>query len=170
MKSSARDHDVADIRFVILSFPPSLDPAALGFPPSGDEPEDADVDGWSYAWRLVAGNNRRLGHSVHSQISRTGVVDAIARVRAGLDQLVPRVLAEESTGLWTWCAELDGVPVATCSHDYERERDGYAGFDKFRDAVGRAQLAEGALILRDLRSRDLRGSVSVGVGAGESKR
>lgn len=140
---------MADVRFLILCGPPSLDPSTVGYPPS--EP-DGGADGWWYAWRLMASNNRRLARGVTSFASRRFAVDAITRLRGALTNLEPLVLADPRDGSWGWHAELDGVRVVLCPHSYERERDCRGGFRRFLDAVPRAQVAEGGIILRDHRS------------------
>lgn len=166
---------MADVRFLILVGPPSLDPSRMGFPPA--EPADSPAaavpsrdrrtavrrrpgtagelsitvpDGW-YAWRLMASNNRRLARSVRSFTSRPFAVDAIARLRTQLDHLQPDVLTDPRNGSWGWRAALDGVPVAVCPHWYERERDCRAGFRKFAEAAARAQVADGGTVLREAR-------------------
>lgn len=175
---------MADVRFLIIFGPPSLDPSTMGFPPREPldpavetrqrrpavvgEPAGIATNGW-YAWRLMASNNRRLASSANSFVSRPSAVDAIDRLRSDLAALRPLVLTDPSNGSWGWRAEHDGVPVATCPHWYERERDCRTGFGRFVDAAGRAQVADGGTILRNRdpgrerdRERDLgrRGSAS----------
>jgi hypothetical protein len=76
-------------------------------------------------------------------------VDAITRLRSVLADLRPNVLTDPQNGSWGWLAEADGLPVAACPHWYERERDCRNGFGRFTDAVGKAQVADGGIILRD---------------------
>jgi hypothetical protein len=164
---------MADVRFLILCGPPSLDPSAAGFPPTEPrEPVDvvgertgtrrtmlrrrpdatgelATATGWWFAWRLMASNNRRLACGVTSFTARSGAVDAITRLRSVLAELQPHVLTDPQNGSWGWLAEADDVPVAACPHWYERERDCRNGFGRFTDAVGKAQVADGGIILRD---------------------
>jgi hypothetical protein len=177
---------MADVRFLILCGPPSLDPSTVGFPPA--EPRDpvdalqsvsaptgrtghtgarpAPVrrrpgvtgelaggasDGWWFAWRLMASNNRRLARGVTSFTSRRGVVDAITRLRSAPAGITAQVLTDPQNGSWGWRAEYEGVAVAACPHRYERERDCRTGFGRFIDAIPRALLADGAMILRDRR-------------------
>lgn len=167
---------MADVRFLILVGPPSLDPSRMGFPPP--QPPDpaalvetaasADVArmrgrragvrrrpepsaGW-YAWRLMASNNRRLARSVTSFATRPGTVEAITRLTSALERLQPYVVTEPRNGGWGWRAELDGVAVAACPHWYERERDCRTGFRRFVDAALRAHVAEGGTVLRDGRA------------------
>jgi uncharacterized protein YegP (UPF0339 family) len=160
---------MADVRFLIIFGPPSLDPSTMGFPPQ--DPLDTTMarhipvrrrpvttgelagtapNGW-YAWRLMASNNRRLARSVTSFTSRPDAVDAIGQLRSGLANIQPHVLTDPENGSWGWRAERDGVPVATCPHWYERERDCRRGFGRFVDAVELAQVAEGGTILRSRR-------------------
>jgi uncharacterized protein YegP (UPF0339 family) len=168
---------MADVRFLIIVGPPSLDPVRMGFPPreSGEPFESAPVttladphpmrrrpgdhaapDGW-YAWRLMASNNRRLARSVSSFASRLVAVDAITLLRSQLDSVQPNVLTDPRNGSWGWRAELDGVAVAACPHWYERERDSRAGFRRFVDAARLAGVAEGGTVLRDGRAPLLSG-------------
>jgi hypothetical protein len=114
--------------------------------------ELATASGWWFAWRLMASNNRRLACGVTSFPARSGVVDAITRLRNALTDLEPHVLTAPHNGSWGWLAEADGVPVAACPHWYERERDCRNGFGRFTDAVGKAQVAQGGIILRDRHS------------------
>jgi hypothetical protein len=179
---------MADVRFLILCGPPSLDPSTVGYPPSdltmvvssGENGSDAtespgharparvavrrrqadEWDGWWYAWRLMASNNRRLARGVTSFVSRRYALDAIARLRTGLVDVQPLVSTDPRDGSWGWRAELDGVPVAVCPHQYERERDCRNGFTRFIDAVSGALIAEGGIILRDHRNRFPASSVS----------
>jgi hypothetical protein len=168
---------MADVRFLILVGPPSLDPTRMGFPPQ--EPVEtqppvlvpgtqnrtsrttgrrrppvtgelmgASAYGW-YAWRLMASNNRRLASSIASFASRPFVVDAITQLKTDLATLKPHVLTNPHNGSWGWRVERDGVPVAVCPHWYERERDCRSGVARFVDAVPRAQIAEGGMMLRD---------------------
>lgn len=168
---------MADVRFLILVGPPSLDPSRMGFPPFESQqpleaapapdreqstrrtavrrrPEGtgelivAAADGW-FAWRLMASNNRRLARSVTSFASRQWAVQAITQLRSDLEQLEPLVTTDPRTGSWGWRAERDGVPVAVCPHPYERERDCRGGFRRFVEAALRAQVAQGGTILRD---------------------
>lgn len=134
---------MADVRFLILCGPPSLDPSTVGYPPS------ATTDGWWYAWRLMASNNRRLARGVTSFPSRSLAVDAITLLRTELNEVLAQVRTDPRRGSWTWDAEHGGECVATCPHPYERERDCRGGFQRFVDAVPRAQVAEGGIILRD---------------------
>src|ERR1700753_1313118 len=168
---------MADVRFLILVGPPSLDPSRMGFPPFESQPPletaptapdgvpdarrtvvrrrpegtgdliVAAADGW-FAWRLMASNNRRLARSVTSFASRQWAVQAITQLRSDLEQLEPNVLTDPRTGSWGWRAERGGVPVAMGPHPYERERDCRGGFRRFIDAASRAQVAEGGTILR----------------------
>lgn len=168
---------MADVRFLILVGPPSLDPTRMGFPPDEpvetpapvlvpashartrrtagrrrppgtDEVPGTSAYGW-YAWRLMASNNRRLASSISSFASRPFAVDAITRLKAGVATLRPHVLTNPHNGSWGWRVELAGVPVAVCPHWYERERDCRSGVARFVDAVPRAQIAEGGMLLRD---------------------
>ncbi|HEX4704598.1 MAG TPA: hypothetical protein VH352_20895 [Pseudonocardiaceae bacterium] len=175
---------MADVRFLILCGPPSLDSSSVGFPPA--EPRDpvdalhaavsaptgrighsgvrraparrrsgesngATSDGWWFAWRLMASNNRRLARGVTSFTSRPNVVDAITRLKSEPEGITAQVLTDPQNGSWGWRAEFDGIAVAACPHRYERERDCRTGFGRFIDAIPRALLADGAMILRDRR-------------------
>ena len=170
---------MADVRFSILCGPPSLDPAPLGFPPVqpldplADAPDRAApsraqrvvlrrrsgvIDelttaygGWWYAWRLMASNNRRLARGLNSFGSRLSAVDAINQLRDRITEVRPHITTDPQNGSWGWRAEDAGRPLATCPHWYERERDCRTGFAKFVDAVARAQIAEGGVILRESR-------------------
>lgn len=158
---------MADVRFLIIIGPPSLDPARMGFPPPEPREQPAPVvpdadrlpvrrrpvgytapESW-YAWRLMASNNRRLARSVTSFASRLVAVDAITFLRSELDSLQPHVVTDPRNGSWGWRAELAGVAVATCPHWYERERDSLAGFRRFVEAARRAGVADGGTVLRD---------------------
>jgi hypothetical protein len=168
---------MADVRFLILVGPPSLDPSRMGFPPA-ESPSSLDVTpataapaagrdrragvrrrpgtaseftGW-YAWRLMASNNRRLARSLSSFSTRPFAVDAITRLRTQLDDLQPAVSTDPRNGSWGWRAELAGVPVAICPHWYERERDCRTGFRRFVEAAHRAQVADGGTVLRGARA------------------
>lgn len=138
---------MADVRFLILCGPPSLDPSTVGYPP-----EEAETEGWWYAWRLMASNNRRLARGVTSFTARSAAVDAITRLCDAMSVLELRILTDARDGSWEWCADHDGATVARCPHSYERERDCRGGFQRFVDAASRAQVAEGAVVLRDHRA------------------
>jgi hypothetical protein len=138
---------MADVRFLILCGPPSLDPSTVGYPP-----EEAEMGGWWYAWRLMASNNRRLARGVTSFAVRSVAVDAITRLRDAMSVLELRIVTDARDGSWEWYAEHAGVTVARCPHSYERERDCRGGFRRFLEAASRAQVAEGAVVLRDHRA------------------
>lgn len=166
---------MADVRFLILVGPPSLDPTRMGFPPQdpSDNPVLVPVNqsrvrrpvgrrrppvtgesrgpvayGW-YAWRLMASNNRRLASSLASFATRPYAVDAITLLKSDVTGLQQVVLTNPHDGSWGWRVERAGVPVAVCPHWYERERDCRGGVERFVEAVPRAQVAEGGMILRD---------------------
>jgi len=100
----------------------------------------------------MASNNRKLARGVTSFASRTFAVDEVTRLRGALAGLELRVMTDPGNGSWSWHAEHDGVTMAMCPHSYERERDCRGGFRRFLDAVPRAQVAEGGIILRDHRT------------------
>lgn len=163
---------MADVRFLILVGPPSLDPSRMGFPPQEPthtpppllvpanpararravgrrrDPASPAAYGW-YAWRLMASNNRRLASSITSFATRPFAVDAITAVQADIACLAPVVSTNPHDGSWGWRMERDGVPVAVCPHWYERERDCRSGVERFVEAVPKAHVAEGGMILRD---------------------
>jgi hypothetical protein len=139
---------MADVRFLIICGPPTLDPAALGFPPF--EPRVATVAEWWYSWRLMSSNNRQLASGANSSWSRLIALDAINRLKSNIIEVRPRVQIDQNNGKWRWHAEHDGAEVAAGPHCYERERDCRGGFGKFLDAVPRAQVADSPLILRDI--------------------
>lgn len=109
---------------------------------------DEPIAGW-YAWRLMSSNNRRLASGVTSFASRLLAVDAVATLRANRAQLKAQVAIDPGNGAWRWRAELDGATVAVCPHRYERERDCRGGFAKFVTALPHADVAAGAIVLRD---------------------
>ena len=112
------------------------------------EPPGAVAYGW-YAWRLMASNNRRLASSIASFATRPYAVDAITLLKSDVAALQAIVLTNPHDGSWGWRVEREGAPVAVCPHWYERERDCRGGVDRFVEALPKAQIAEGGMILRD---------------------
>lgn len=74
-------------------------------------------------WQLVSGNNRQLarGAIVHDSFEDAHA-NASAVVAAG-DRLAVHLVSEAGRGVYGWRADLDDVPVITCSRWYLTDRD-----------------------------------------------
>jgi hypothetical protein len=67
---------------------------------------------------------------------------AVERVRRYAAELVPVVVADAGTGMWSWRLELDGVPVAVAARPYHRQREGKYNLTRFLSALADAGLSE----------------------------
>jgi hypothetical protein len=105
----------------------------------GYDATDAPDGEWC-AWRLLGGNNRDLGRSAKVFPGESDCRTAVESVQQRADELVPVIVAEAVTGMWSWRLQLDGVPVAVAARPYFRQREGHYNLGQFLAALADADL------------------------------
>jgi len=107
----------------------------------GHEAADAPDGAWC-AWRLLGGNNRDLGRSARVFPGPADCRVAVDSVRRRVAELVPVVVADAATGMWSWRLELDGMAVAVAARPYYRQREGQYNLGQFLAALTDAELGD----------------------------
>ncbi len=117
-------------RFVFLAAPVPQPQEELGAVPS-------------ILWMLVSPNNRPLGRAARQYPAYATCRQAVLDLQAGHDRLVAFEATDDSTGQWTWRADLDGVCVAVSSRSYLRARECAYNLERFLEAVPQAEVVAG---------------------------
>ncbi len=100
-----------------------------------------------YGWRLVGANNRPLAYGWDDH-------DSLAACEASLQDLRDHVIAggatlvaDLSSGLWSWRFEVAGARLAVSARGYHRRRECTYSADAFIAAVPLATAAATVLVL-----------------------
>jgi hypothetical protein len=75
-------------------------------------------------WRLIAGNNRSLGRAAGMFGSTVDCIADADRLHREIGQAVGSIEFHSTSptggSFWSWAAVVDGEPVATSTHNYQR--------------------------------------------------
>lgn len=110
----------------------------------GDDSDDTS-DQSLIGWRLVAPNNRELGHSAELFKGYAACRDAALRLQAKLDAAVA-TMAFDDDAQWRWELALDNHAAAVCSRSYWRRVECEYGLGQFLANV------RSATVMPDLRT------------------
>lgn len=111
---------------------------------SGDE-SDASAEQPKVGWRLVAPNNRELGHSAELYEGYAACRDAAVNLQQKLDAATS-TMAFDDDAQWRWELALENQAAAVCSRSYWRRVECEYGLGQFLANV------RSATVMKDLRT------------------
>ncbi|MFJ8582577.1 hypothetical protein [Micromonospora sp. NPDC093277] len=100
------------------------------------------VDQGLIAWRLLAGNNRVLGVSVHQFRALELAVASIERVHREVER-GEFVVERQVGGLWWWDLAAGATPIARSAQGFARRVDARLAASRFRENATIADVEQG---------------------------
>lgn len=108
------------------------------------EESDEQTDRPVIGWRLVAPNNRELGHSAKLFSGYAECRDAALKLQKGVDSAVA-TMAFDDDAQWRWELAVEDRAAAVCSRSYWRRVECEYGLGQF------LANARSATVMQDLR-------------------